>query len=232
MFAGRRRDNPEAFDCERENLFDDLPDGCAVRLDLKRVPGGAQRRNRTLTINLISKPHAIQYSGKVGLVPSFDKLTKATSRPLLQGRLQVYLEGRFWKDDSTNVPAHHHHSSLFCSARSVFKTDKALLAAQLLPDKPVRGHDGNDTVDSWAADRPGDIQFSDLNRRLATVLRIGAGRLDSYRQLLGYASNSLNVGAIDTSVQYGPGDSPIHDASIEEKEIQALADLVADSALA
>ena len=220
------------FDRERENLFDDLQDREAVRLDLKRVPGGAQRRNRTLTIDLVPKPHIIQYFGKVGLVPPFDKLTKATSRPLLQGGLQVDLEGRFRKDDSTDVPAHHHHASLFCSARAVLKADKALLTAQLLPDKPVRGHDGNDTVDSWAADRPGDVQFSDLNCRLATVLRIGAGRPDAYRQLPGYASNSLNVGAIDTSVQYGPGDSPIHDAGIEEEEIQALANLVADSALA
>lgn len=220
------------FDCEREYLLDDLQGGGAVRPDLKRVPGGAQRRNRSLTIDLVPKPHVIQYFGKVGLVPSFDKLTKATSRSLLQGGLQVDLEGRFRKDDSANVPAHHHHAGLFCSARSVFETDKALFAGQLLPDQPVRGHDGNDTVDSWAADRPGDIQFSDLNRRLAAILRIGAGRLDSYRQLLGYASNSLNVGAIDASVQYGPGDSPIHDAGIEEKEIEALADLVADSALA
>lgn len=220
------------FDCEREYLFDDLHCGDAVRPDLIRVACRAQRRNRTLTINLVPKPHVIQYLGKVGLVPSFDKLAKTTSRPLLQGGLQVDLERRIRQDHGANVPAHHHHASLLSSARAVLETDKPLLAAQFLPNKAVRGHDGNDAVDPWAAYRPGHIQSSDVNRRLAAIPRIRAWRPDAYGQLPGYASNSPDVAAIDSSVQYGPGDGPVHDAGIEEEKIQALPHQVADSALA
>jgi len=232
LLAGRGRGNAQVFDRELKNLFNDLQHGGAGRLDLKRVYGGAQRRNSTFAVNLVPNPHVIQYSGEVGFVSSFDKLAVTTSRPLFQGGLQVDLERRLRKDDGTDISAHHHYSSDFRSAHSVLKTNTTLLAAQLMPDKPVRGHDGNDAVDAWTADRPGDIQFPDLNRRLAAVMRFGAGSLDSYRQLLGYASNSLNVSAIDASVQYGPGDRPIHDASIEEDEFETLGYLVTDSALA
>jgi hypothetical protein len=112
------------------------------------------------------------------------------------------------------------------------QTDPALLPAQFLPDLAVRGYDGNDSVYAGGMDGPGYILLADLDRRLAPIGLSARGHTDFYGQLLGNAANRGTVSAIYAPFEYGPSDRPIHDPRIEKEETQALANLVADSALA
>ena len=77
---------------EQENLFDDLLNGCAVRLDLMRILGGSKRRNRSFTVYQIPNSHILQDPGQFDIFPSLGKLKKPASCPFFYWRLQVYLQ--------------------------------------------------------------------------------------------------------------------------------------------
>ena len=194
-----------------------------------RILGGSKRRNRSFTVYQIPNSHILQDPGQFDIFPSLGKLKKPAPCPFFYRRLQVYLQGGFRKDDRANVPAYHHHTRL---SRPVFQSDEPLFLGQCLPDLAVGCHNGDNPVDLGAANGPGYVQFTDLDRRLAAVWFLTARRTDANRQLFRHAANSLTVGAADSSVLYSPSHCTIHDSGIEEEKAQALANQEADSALA
>ena len=202
---------------ESEDLIDDLLDGGAVRLDLMRVLGWAQRRDRALAVDFIAEPHIVQNLSKIGLFSPCGKFSETTSRPLFNRRVQVDFQWSLRQDDCADVPTNHHHTCIPACARTMCHTDPALLAAQFLPDLVVRGHDGNDSVYAGGMNGPGYVLLGDLDRRLAPIGLSARGHTDFYGQLLGNAANGGTVSAINAPFEYGPSDRPIHDPRIEKR---------------